>query len=153
MYEMAAGRMAFAGETAIDTLVVILEKEPPPLDQYAPGVPAEFQRIIAKAVRKDKEERYQTIKDLRNDLKSLQEELAFVQKLERSTPPHTNDGTSTAHVAGNAVTDLKSAHCSAQVGSEKCISLSVQGRRAAKTVKNLRKSRIWQFYARFGFLV
>ncbi|HVG38471.1 MAG TPA: serine/threonine-protein kinase, partial [Pyrinomonadaceae bacterium] len=40
MYEMAAGRMAFAGETAIDTLASILDKEPPPLDRYAPNVPA-----------------------------------------------------------------------------------------------------------------
>ena len=40
MYEMAAGRMPFAGATSVDTLVSILEKEPPPLDRYAPEVPA-----------------------------------------------------------------------------------------------------------------
>jgi len=90
MYEMAAGRMPFAGETAIDTLVSILEKEPPPLDQYAPDVPAELQRIIGKTLRKDREERYQTSKDLLLDLKSLKEELAFEQKLERSKPPHSS---------------------------------------------------------------
>lgn len=99
MYEMAAGRMAFAGETAIDTLVSILEKEPPPLDQYVPGVPAEFQRIISKALRKDREARYQTIKDLLIDLKSLREELAFLQKLERSKPPHASDGAAATPVA------------------------------------------------------
>jgi serine/threonine protein kinase len=88
MYEMAAGRMPFAGDTAIDTLVSILEKEPPSLDQYAPDVPAEVKRIISKALRKDREERYQTIKDLLIDLKSSKEELAFEQKLERSKPPH-----------------------------------------------------------------
>jgi len=90
MYEMAAGSMPFAGDTAIDTLVSILEKEPPPLDQYAPDVPAELQRIIGKALRKDREERYQTSKDLLLDLKSLKEELAFEQKLERSKPPHSS---------------------------------------------------------------
>ncbi len=90
MYEMAAGRRPFAGDTAVDTLVSILEKEPPPLDQYAPDVPAELQRIISKALRKDREERYQTSKDLLIDLKSLQEELAFAQKLERSKPPHSS---------------------------------------------------------------
>jgi serine/threonine protein kinase len=90
MYEMSAGRMPFAGETAMDTLVSILEKEPPPLDQYAPDVPAEVKRIIGKALRKDREERYQTSKDLLIDLKSLREELAFAQKLERSQPPHSN---------------------------------------------------------------
>lgn len=106
MYEMAAGRMAFAGETAIDTLVSILEKEPPPLDQYVPGVPAEFQRIISKALRKDREARYQTIKDLLIDLKSLREELAFLQKLERSKPPHSNDGAAATPAANDrAATD------------------------------------------------
>ncbi|MGI9068085.1 MAG: serine/threonine protein kinase [Pyrinomonadaceae bacterium] len=87
MYEMAAGRRAFAGPTDIDTLVSILEKEPVSLDECVPGVPVEFQRIIRKALRKDREERYQTIKDLLIDLKSLKEELAFEQKLERSKPP------------------------------------------------------------------
>ena len=86
IYEMAAGRMPFTGATNIDTLVSILEKEPPPLDLTWPEVPAEFQRIVSKALRKDREERYQTIKDLLIDLKSLKEELAFAHKLERSRP-------------------------------------------------------------------
>ena len=87
LYEMAAGRKPFAAATSIDTLVSILEKQPPPLDQFAPEVPAEFQRIISKALRKDREERYQTIKDLLIDLESFREELTFEQKLERSRPP------------------------------------------------------------------
>ena len=95
LYEMAAGRTPFAAATSIDTLVSILEKEPPPLDEYAPEVPAEFQRIISKALRKDREERYQTIKDLLIDLKSLKEELSFAQKLERSRPPRSSAGLST----------------------------------------------------------
>jgi len=99
MYEMAAGRMAFAGATGVDTLVSILEKEPPPLDQHAPGVPAEFQRIINKALRKDREERYQTIKDLLIDLKSFKEELSFEQKLERSRPPRASVGAATTPAA------------------------------------------------------
>src|SRR5207237_10715216 len=45
MYEMSAGHMPFAGATAMDTLVSILEKEPRPLDQYAPDVPAAVKRI------------------------------------------------------------------------------------------------------------
>ena len=73
----------------------ILEKEPPPLDEYMPDVPAEFQRIVSKALRKDREERYQTIKDLLIDLKSFKEELSFAQKLERSRPPRASVGAST----------------------------------------------------------
>lgn len=97
MYEMAAGRMPFTGATNIDTLVSILEKEPPPLDLTWPEVPAEFQRIVSKALRKDREERYQTIKDLLIDLKNFKEEL-FVQKLERSKSPHSSGPSAVAAV-------------------------------------------------------
>lgn len=110
LYEMVAGRRPFAGATSVDTLVSILEKEPPPLEQYAPDVPAEFKRIIGKALRKDREERYQTIKDLLIDLKSLKEELAFVQKLEQSKPPH-----SSASAAPATATDQSGASAGAGI--------------------------------------
>src|SRR6185312_4590840 len=42
LYQMAAGRAPFAAATDVDKLVSILEKEPPPLEEYAPKVPAEF---------------------------------------------------------------------------------------------------------------
>src|SRR5258705_12658845 len=106
---MAAGRPPFAAATSIDTLVSILEKEPSPLAKYTPEAPAEFQRIINKALRKDREERYQTIKDLLVDLKSLKEELAFAQKLERSRPPLPgSDYSGTTDVTNLATTDQNS---------------------------------------------
>jgi len=107
LYEMAAGRMPFAAATSVDALVSILEKEPPPLDEYAPEIPAEFQRIISKALRKDREERYQTIKDLLIDLKTLKEELSFTQKLERSKPPRSSAGLSTRRAATEAPTTIQ----------------------------------------------
>lgn len=94
MYEMAAGRTPFRAATSADTLVSILEKEPPPLTQYSPNVPFEFQRIVSKALRKDREERYQTIKDLLIDVKSFKEEFSFEKKLERSAPPSSIQTTS-----------------------------------------------------------
>jgi serine/threonine protein kinase len=102
LYEMAAGRIPFSGETSMDTLVSILQKEPAPLEEFAPETPAEFQRIVSKALRKDREERYQTIKDLLIDLKSLKEELSFQQKLDRSRPARSNMGTETAPPATEA---------------------------------------------------
>ena len=71
LYEMAAGRTPFEGATNSDILVSILERESPPLVRYAPESPPELHRIITKALRKDREERYQTVKDLGLDLKSL----------------------------------------------------------------------------------
>ncbi|MCM3905979.1 MAG: serine/threonine protein kinase [Pyrinomonadaceae bacterium] len=103
IYEMAAGRKAFAGPTDIDTLVSILEKDPVSLDECAPEVPVEFQRIISKTLRKNREERYQTIKDLLIDLKSFKEELSFALKLERSGPPRTSLEPVTTPAASEAV--------------------------------------------------
>ncbi|MEP6922777.1 MAG: serine/threonine-protein kinase [bacterium] len=107
LYEMAAGRMPFAAATGVDTLVSILEKDPPPLDEYAPELPAELQRIISRALRKDPNERYQTIGDLLIDLKILKEELSFAQKLERSTPPHSSAELTTKGAATEAPTTIR----------------------------------------------
>ncbi|MDQ3257657.1 MAG: protein kinase, partial [Acidobacteriota bacterium] len=87
LYEMVAGRAPFAGDTATDVILSIIEREPAPLARYAGEVPAELQRIATKALAKDREKRYQTVKDLLIDLKNLRDELEFEAKLERSVPP------------------------------------------------------------------
>ena len=84
IYEMIARRKPFEGETPSDTLAAILKTEPPPLSRVAPGVPAELTRIVTKSLRKDREERYQVVKDLWLDLKALKQELEFQDKLDRS---------------------------------------------------------------------
>jgi eukaryotic-like serine/threonine-protein kinase len=92
LYEMIAGRLPFEGKTTADVFVSILEKEPAPLTRHAPEVPAELQRIISKALRKDREERYQGVKDLLLDLKSLKEELIYEAKSRAARQPETADG-------------------------------------------------------------
>ncbi|HEY7913094.1 MAG TPA: protein kinase [Blastocatellia bacterium] len=87
LYEMIAGRMPFAGESSTDVLAAILDKEPPPLTRFADEVPTELQRIVSKCLRKERDERYQTMKGLLADLKELREELALEAKLERSIRP------------------------------------------------------------------
>src|SRR5215813_5138221 len=89
IYEMVAGRKPFAGDTQSDVLAAILKSNPPPLSYSQPDVPAELVRIVAKTLRKDREERYQVVKDLLLDLKSLKEELDFQAKLDRSVAPAT----------------------------------------------------------------
>ncbi|MFL6227867.1 MAG: protein kinase domain-containing protein, partial [Pyrinomonadaceae bacterium] len=84
-YEMLTRRTPFAGETASDTIAAILTREPAPLDESAPP---ELQRIIRKALQKDRDERYQTVKDLLLDLKNLKRELDFAEEIERSQIPH-----------------------------------------------------------------
>src|SRR5262249_53558043 len=75
LYEMVAGRAPFEGATMSDVIAAILQREPPPLSRYAPETPGELERIVAKALRKDREERYQVVKDLLFDLRSLKQEL------------------------------------------------------------------------------
>src|SRR3989454_1304376 len=91
LYEMLAGRAPFTGETTADIISMLLQKEPQPLSALAPDTPAELQSIISKALRKDKNERYQTVKDLLIDLTTLKQELEFAAKLERSAPPDSKD--------------------------------------------------------------
>jgi serine/threonine protein kinase/Tol biopolymer transport system component len=74
MYEMMAGRPPFVGETATDVIIAIVETEPTPLSQCA-NVPAELEKIVAKALSKNVEARYQTASELENDLKRLKRRL------------------------------------------------------------------------------
>src|SRR5262249_49814927 len=55
------------------------------LKQKVAALPDELQRIVGRALRKDREERYQTARDLLKDLSDLKEELAFTAKLERTS--------------------------------------------------------------------
>ena len=71
LYEMVAGRAPFAGRTSGEVIAAILRDEPPPLALVAPDAPPELERVIGKALRKDRAERYQDTKDLLADLKGL----------------------------------------------------------------------------------
>jgi eukaryotic-like serine/threonine-protein kinase len=81
MFEMLTGRTPFEGSTSVDVMSQVLNKDPGPLSSYTSGVPLELQRIVNKSLRKDREERYQTVKDLLLDLKSLKRELETTSTL------------------------------------------------------------------------
>src|SRR5262245_56538676 len=92
LYEMIAGRPPFADANISDIIAAILRDEPTPLGHFVAYAPAELQRIISKALRKDREERYQVVKDLLLDLKSLKEELLYEAKSRAARQPETDDG-------------------------------------------------------------
>jgi eukaryotic-like serine/threonine-protein kinase len=85
LYEMISGKLPFAGETAMEMIGAILHKEPQPLGV---DVPAEIKEIIGKCLRKDRSERYQTIKAVCDDLKRLQMRLIIEAEIERTTSPN-----------------------------------------------------------------
>jgi len=91
LYEMLSGKSPFQAESIGGTMSSILTKEPAPLARYASEVPDELQRMVRKALSKDKDARYQTIKDLLIDLRELKQELEFEAKLERSIDPEIRD--------------------------------------------------------------
>ena len=75
LYEMVAGRSPFAERSSSEVVAAILDREPEPLTRFAPQVPRELQRVVTKALRKDRDKRYQSIKDLQLDLEALHKEL------------------------------------------------------------------------------
>lgn len=75
MYEMATGQRAFAGETGPAVHDAILHRDPAPLRQLNPAVPAELERIINKALAKDRTRRYRSAQEVASDLQNLREEL------------------------------------------------------------------------------
>src|SRR5207249_7586090 len=80
LYEMATGRMAFHGNTAAIIYEAILNRAPTPLARVNPDLSPELERIITKAVEKDRKLRYQNAADIRTDLQRLKrdKELARV---------------------------------------------------------------------------
>jgi hypothetical protein len=104
LHEMVGGKTPFQGETSSHVIIAILEKDPARLSTCASDVPPELERIVAKALRKNRDERYQTIKDLHLDLKSLKQELETLSRPERSRTAVAPSGDS--HAGASAATPL-----------------------------------------------
>jgi serine/threonine protein kinase len=75
LYEMITGKLPFSGETKSDILASILKSDPPPLSSSSWELSHEFDHIFKKALGKDRDERYQVVKDMILDLKILKNEL------------------------------------------------------------------------------
>ena len=102
LYEMATGRAPFTGETKTDVIVAIAKSEPAALARFAPNLPPEFEWIVLKALRKNIDERYQTVKELESDLKKLKQRIEFQSELERSMSPEQY----TSAMSGMAETEI-----------------------------------------------
>src|SRR6266436_5282567 len=88
LFEMVAGCSPFLAGTSNEVISAILAKTPaPPLARFAHDVPARLEEIVEKALTKNRDERYQTSKDLLIDLKRLKQSLELKAGMERTASP------------------------------------------------------------------
>jgi serine/threonine protein kinase len=89
LYEMAVGDRPFKGDTQVSILSSILKDHPPSVTDIKHDLPRDLGRIVKRCLAKDPEDRYQTAKDLRNDLRTLKADLdsGAVQPVSGVTTP------------------------------------------------------------------
>ena len=112
LYQMATGKLPFPGETSAVVFHALLEREPVPAGQINPALPARLQEIIAKALEKDRELRYQHASEILSDLKRLSRDLASgkIAKAAQQMPVASSTRTSSgAAKLGNGI--VKPSNC------------------------------------------
>ena len=90
LYQMATGVLPFQGETSAVVFEAILNREPVPITQANPALPAELDRVFEKALEKDRSLRYQSATELKTDLLRLRRKLDSGSR--RATAPHESRG-------------------------------------------------------------
>ena len=85
IYEMITGRTPFTASSTSETFANLINRDPEPMSRYVSGVPDELQRIVSKMLRKDPDERYQTMKGLLVDLKLLRDNVTQETRLARTS--------------------------------------------------------------------
>ncbi|HEY6189038.1 MAG TPA: protein kinase [Pyrinomonadaceae bacterium] len=85
LYEMVTGQPPFGGETPSDVIVSILDREPQPLWRHLPTTSPEVQRVISRALAKDRDARYQSIREMAADLRRLKQRAEFEAEMGRTT--------------------------------------------------------------------
>jgi eukaryotic-like serine/threonine-protein kinase len=120
LYQMATGRAPFIGETAAVIFDGILREAPTPPSTINPEVPPELERIIAKALEKNREERYQTARDLLVDLKRLRRQLLSGSATEPVAAVMTSPQSSTTKTAATKTATTKIATTTGKIDSRSC---------------------------------
>ena len=97
LYEMATARVPFGGASLTETIDRIAHAQPEAIARFNYNIPAELEVIIKKSLRKNRDERYQSVRDLLVDLRELERELEFASRMEHSVAPSVNDTAAPVH--------------------------------------------------------
>jgi len=92
LYEMLAGRRAFAGPTPADTMSAVLTKEPDPLASMRGDVGADLERTVARCLAKSPAERFQSARDLAVDLERIAGTASGAPAAHRAQPARATTG-------------------------------------------------------------
>src|SRR5437588_437694 len=97
LYEMATGRVPFNGASLTETIDRIAHAQPEAIARFNYNLPAELEVIIKKVLRKNRDERYQSARDMLVDLQDLERELEFSSRMEHSVAPSISESTPPAN--------------------------------------------------------
>jgi serine/threonine protein kinase/dipeptidyl aminopeptidase/acylaminoacyl peptidase len=126
LYEMATGRLPFSGSSLTETIDRIVHTQPEAIARLNYEIPAELEVIIKKALRKNRDERYQTAKEILVDLRAVQRELEIASHLEHSVSPDSSSVSTQAPVepSGEQQTDILTAERQAQSTAQQAAPLT-----------------------------
>lgn len=136
LFEAATGKRAFEGSDQLDTLHKIVHAPTPQVSDHDPHTPADLQRILRRCLAKDREERFQSIKDVAIELRELRDELG--ESIHRSAANDFDASRSTVSETHNSVTDISRNLSTAEVSgssgnpsSAEFVIGSIKGHKAA----------------------
>src|ERR1051325_2216568 len=160
LYEMAAAQLPFRGESSAVIFEAIMNRAPVALVRLNPDLPPELERIVFKALEKDRELRYQSAADLRSDLKRLKRELDSARS---SGSVHiVPESTASSGAVPPALTGAAGAHPSSSFASASAasgapptstVSTGVNAQPSGSSVTIPAKSKRWLYIAGSAVLI
>ncbi len=136
LFEAVTGQRAFAGQDAIDTLNKVIREPVPPISDFRPTAPNHLQRIVRRCLAKDRDDRYQTIKDVAIELRELRRELE-ASGVDTTAPPATGETATEAGAearSGGAQTGSVGGSITAPVSSAEYIITGIKKHKLVSTI-------------------